>query len=758
MFSWLTSFFANPTLLAGASAGAIPVIIHLLNRQRFKRVWWAAMHWLWASYKKSHRRLQIEQLILLLIRILILILLALALARPALQQGMGLFAGQATVYRIIVLDNSYSMGQLVGGQSLFEKAKKLSVELVRELKSNDEVDVLLANEAAQELTPAKDLAHQQVVGDIQTAKLSDGTTHLPRAIAAACKLIVDRRSKQLRKEIIVITDRTRAGWETASGLKKLSANEESHISKVFDDPKKKPKIWLVRLAGESTGENLAVAGVGIDEKVVTSKVETQLVATVRNLGKNAMRNVPVTLVVDDEKVGHEKIAKLEPLKPETVTFRHTFMEAGSHAVSVSLKPDPLPADNNAFLAVDAAKATKVLCVDGQQRIEKMASELDFFRQALSPSHAEKAHSGRMPLHPEVIDSGRLMDVNLEEYPLIVIANVRLIPKEKVEGLIQYAKRGGCIWIWLGDNVDPKLYNDELGELLPAEIGEAVGRGDPEGPYEALSDKFIDHPAIQKLRNIKGLRMNRLHVYRRLKLMPLKSEERMKTVRSVLSLENGEPVAIENKIGDGRVMLMGTTADKSWCNWPGKNHYMPLINFIALELIRPSYLLRNRTVGEPFVYRLPKEELGAVRRQGLRLIDPNGDPIQMDLNTETFSAFSRATHLAGIYDAELSGETPRTIHFAANRSLEESDLDTIDDHEIKAHLPTSEGTPAESGNILPEIVMAEDVELLDDDFGKLQASLKKHVSGKEIWRWLIGIVLFLLVVESLLAKRFGDHTR
>jgi len=77
----MLSFFTNPALLAGTLAGAIPIIIHLLNRHRFKRVWWAAMHWLSAAMRKAQRRLQLEQLILLLVRVLILVLLALARTR-----------------------------------------------------------------------------------------------------------------------------------------------------------------------------------------------------------------------------------------------------------------------------------------------------------------------------------------------------------------------------------------------------------------------------------------------------------------------------------------------------------------------------------------------------------------------------------------------------------------------------------------------------------------------------------------------------
>src|SRR5437762_1415289 len=118
--------FINPWLAGGAATASIPIIIHLLNKQRYKKVVWGAMHWLWASFRKSRRRLQIEQLILLAVRTLILLLLALALARPILQQGAAFFTGRPSTHRVIVLDNSYSMGQLSNGKPLFEKAKQLA--------------------------------------------------------------------------------------------------------------------------------------------------------------------------------------------------------------------------------------------------------------------------------------------------------------------------------------------------------------------------------------------------------------------------------------------------------------------------------------------------------------------------------------------------------------------------------------------------------------------------------------------------------
>ena len=74
--------FANPAyLVAGAALISAPIIIHLINRMRFKRVRWAAMEFLLKAQKKSRRRLIIEQLILLMLRCLLVALTALLVLR-----------------------------------------------------------------------------------------------------------------------------------------------------------------------------------------------------------------------------------------------------------------------------------------------------------------------------------------------------------------------------------------------------------------------------------------------------------------------------------------------------------------------------------------------------------------------------------------------------------------------------------------------------------------------------------------------------
>ena len=68
------------TLAVAAGAASVPIIIHLLNRNRFRVVTWAAMRFLLAAQRKNTRRMRLEQLILLAVRVLMVVLLVLAMA------------------------------------------------------------------------------------------------------------------------------------------------------------------------------------------------------------------------------------------------------------------------------------------------------------------------------------------------------------------------------------------------------------------------------------------------------------------------------------------------------------------------------------------------------------------------------------------------------------------------------------------------------------------------------------------------------
>ena len=141
--------FLNPALLAGALLFAVPLLIHLLNRQRHNKQPWAAMEFLLRAFQKQRNRLRTENLLLLLLRCLVPIVLALAIARPMLQQATGLLTGAGIVHHVIVLDGSYSMGlRQEGAQTPFERARAMIGRLIERFEQNqnrnDRVTFVLA--------------------------------------------------------------------------------------------------------------------------------------------------------------------------------------------------------------------------------------------------------------------------------------------------------------------------------------------------------------------------------------------------------------------------------------------------------------------------------------------------------------------------------------------------------------------------------------------------------------------------------------
>src|SRR5438128_2531238 len=99
-------WFMHPAyMIAGAALISAPIIIHLINRMRYKRIRWAAMEFLLKSQKRNRRRLIIEQLILLALRCLLIALAGFLVAR-----FVGETIGQNPVVHLVVLDDTLSMG------------------------------------------------------------------------------------------------------------------------------------------------------------------------------------------------------------------------------------------------------------------------------------------------------------------------------------------------------------------------------------------------------------------------------------------------------------------------------------------------------------------------------------------------------------------------------------------------------------------------------------------------------------------------
>jgi hypothetical protein len=143
--------FLNAGLLAaGLAAVSIPILIHLLMRQRRKPVRWAAMRFLMEAYRKQRRRLRLQQWILLATRCLIVALLALALGRPLLEaSGLISGAGGRSVY--LLIDNSIASGARVDSASALEQHKASAREALASLGEGDRAGLITLGGPAESI-------------------------------------------------------------------------------------------------------------------------------------------------------------------------------------------------------------------------------------------------------------------------------------------------------------------------------------------------------------------------------------------------------------------------------------------------------------------------------------------------------------------------------------------------------------------------------------------------------------------------------
>ena len=120
----MLSWFLNPWMLLGAAAIASPILIHLLNKRRFKIVEWAAMDFLFQADKKNRKRVQLENFILLALRCLAMLLVALMLARPFLPSSLTSFVQKSQkIERVLLVDDSLSQSVPRGNSTAFDDAK-----------------------------------------------------------------------------------------------------------------------------------------------------------------------------------------------------------------------------------------------------------------------------------------------------------------------------------------------------------------------------------------------------------------------------------------------------------------------------------------------------------------------------------------------------------------------------------------------------------------------------------------------------------
>jgi hypothetical protein len=590
----------NLSLLLGAGAIAIPIVLHLLLRQQPRRMKFPAIQFLVESELASKRALQWRHWLLLALRCLALMLLAVVLARPqvaagalsawllvpvpglltglavlvaaaAMRQGqrrvwvagsgmaaalLGLLTAvlalralqvgaeplgssrNAPVAAVLLFDTAPRMEFRHENQTRLEAARAAATQVVRQLPEGSVLAVVDARPDAPLF--AQDRA--AALSAIERLETSGATRPLAELLAA-CRAWLAQNGPP-PKELYVFTDGGRGAWpDNAATLPESEPAVAVYVIDVGVDQPRNAGLGPLRLSSES----LPPGG----ELVI----ETEVSAT----GLTGSRGVELTVETADperpmvrdgqilwpeQKIRGAASVTLDERTPAAVTLRLGGLTPGLvHGAVRLLGEDGLPGDNLRYFSIQVRTPTPMLVVAGP------GTTPSFFVEAVAPREFRVA--GKSEFVCQEIGMNDLATAKLDRVAAVCLLDPPPLPLDEWNRLAAFVEQGGGLGVFLGHNARAgESFHDPAVERLLGGLPRRLWRS-PSGDLYLAPDQY-EHPVTREFRAIAtSVPWDRFPVYRHWELAPAA------TTRTVLRFGNRLPALTEHTLGRGRVLVMAT---------------------------------------------------------------------------------------------------------------------------------------------------------------------------------------------------------
>lgn len=627
---------------------AAPVIIHLINLLRHRQVRWAAMEFLLASQRKYRTRVLLKQILLLCLRVAAVLGVVLALAQPRWQHALGQLLGGGRASHVVLLDDSYSMGDLsagerVGETSAFDRARLVVEQIGGELAaSSGGHDLTLGrwsafDRGAGEMPAGRfDLDREAVVPAVvqqirdELGRLVCSQTDAdPRgALAAAFETL---GATTAAKVLWLVSDFRAANWkaadETAELLGRMAAAGV--------------EIRLVDCAAEGTAGNLSIERLEVAGGVPATGVVLPVEVAVRNDSDRPARGVTVELHEDGADRPGTRIDDIPAGGVAVQRFDVRFPQPGSHVIDARLPADAVPADNLRTTVVDVAERIDVLVIDGDPQGGARTGDAFYLATALAPGAG--APTG---LRPRIESPRALATLDLAAFDCVWLLDVAQLDPPELAALEAFVKAGGGAVFFGGprtrtDVVNGRLHRAGAG-LYPVPLAGAVDLGGA-ATADVPDVRVEDHPVVAVLSGQRNPLLDAVRIERYLAVERGYEPPAGDGLRRLLSLRNGAPLVVERPFGAGLVVAVLTTAAPAWNNWARGN---PSWVVVMLEL--ESHLAAARRRAAVLEVGTPLEVV----------LDPGSDEHEVDLLVPPLGTLVRQTAVLGD-DGRLTARLPTT---------------------------------------------------------------------------------------------------
>jgi hypothetical protein len=407
--------FLAPLFFAGLAAVAVPILVHLIQRERKTVVAFPSLMFIRRIPYQSVERRRIHNWLLLMLRVAAMALLVAAFTRPffAVDPVKAATALSGAREVVILLDRSASMGYGDHWARAQAEARKIAASI----RGEDKGTLVLFGTGAEEAVRATGDASRldAAIGDARVS--SDATRYAP-ALRLAQSLL--GRSSLPRKEAVLISDFQSSGWEKRE---EISLPEGAVLTPVS--------------VADLETANVAVTSAKFQRTSFSGEERVMITAGVTNRSSSAVKALAVKLEVDGRLVDTRTVT-VEPNAAASVTFPAVTV-ANAMRATVRAGTDALPADNAFHFVLSPSRPVSILIVQA----EGSASSF-YLATALGIGTSP-------PFKTEVLSHSRVTPASFEKRSVVILNDTTPLATQADEALKRFVTQGGGLFIVAGEH-------------------------------------------------------------------------------------------------------------------------------------------------------------------------------------------------------------------------------------------------------------------------------------------------------------------
>ena len=685
--------FLNPAVLFGLLAASIPVIIHLFNLRKLKKIKFSTLAFLKELQKNKIRKIKLKQWILLALRVLIILFVVMAFARPTLQSiKIGGTTSAAKTTAVFILDDTYSMSVVDQKGSYFNQAKEIINQVISQLQEGDEVGLILISKPNNEEKLTSNLS--EFLKKTNQLDLSYATGDINPAIVNASKIISE--SKNFNKEIYILSD-----------FQKNKITKEKFSNDLSELLNESVRLYSFDLSGKDVF-NLSVDELKINNQIFEKDKPVSFSVTITNNSNQDVNSAVVSLFMNDERAaqksfdvssGQSAIVEIEAV-PKTTGFIDVVAE---------IETDEIEQDNKRFASLYIPEKIFI------GMFTDIPADITFVELAL-----QTMGEGKYTIEKKGLS--QLTSQQLNKYQMIIVLT-NSIPSG-IEQMKNYVREGGGLLLFPASAPDAVKINQLFSQLRLGINSSFVGKVNSSDLKIKFDKTDFNHSIFQNIfqnEEKKKYESPELNAYYKISSKG----------NQIISLVDGSSFLGEYKIGNGKIFVFNSAPVLSWSDFPIKSIFAPLINKSAAYLSSKEREQNVFLAGEEVNLNLKNINLSQIR-----IVKPDKSEEFMNLSGNSgrdYLAYSN-TNISGAYK-----------FYSGDKLIEDISINTDPTESI-----TEYASESEFEDYLKNIKFKGQYVSIDKGSNISEKILQARF-GSELWRYFLLIAIILALIEMTIAR-------